>query len=87
MKQDFTTKTPAELGTFIGEELFGTGESLFYTIKRFGLDEKLENDEQFCNALDEVVLCCHTCDWWCDPSEIDDRGDCKECSLDSGEEE
>ncbi|RUQ67298.1 hypothetical protein ELZ19_06895 [Brucella abortus] len=42
-------------------------------------DDELMHREGLAEALDERVLCCHTCGWWCESHEIDDDGNCEDC--------
>lgn len=71
-------KTPHD----IAGELQGTCDSLTAVLERHEM-EGAENDFDFCNALDSVVFCCLSCDWWCDVSEMTDDPDhdwcCDDC--------
>lgn len=55
----------------LADELLGTCD---------GLPEHVLDDGDLASALDELVLCCECCGWWCESHEIDDRGNCEDCA-------
>lgn len=58
----------------VAEDLQGTCKNLD--------DECTEgerNNDDFCACLDELVLECETCGWWCETGEICEEGHCDDC--------
>jgi hypothetical protein len=46
-------------------------------------DEDLENNKEFCEALDDIAFCCELCNWWysiAKLTKIDERWLCEECA-------
>jgi len=60
----------------IAEALIGTANSLHNAA-----DEAELEDTALLEALDELTQCCNTCSWWFETDEIDEEGDCTECST------
>lgn len=61
----------------VAENLQGTAKDLN--------DESTEeerNNADFCARLDELVLECETCGWWCETGEICKDGHCDDCHGD-----
>lgn len=61
----------------VAENLQGTAKNLE--------DESTEeerNNADFCARLDELVLECETCGWWCETGEICKDGHCDDCHGD-----
>lgn len=62
----------------VADELIGTCNTLDSVATPQEMDSLA-----FLSALDDVVLCCNTCGWWCEASEIqvNDAGDneCEDC--------
>lgn len=61
-------------GIAVGNELLGSCRGLH----SMNLEHGEEDDAEFCAALDDTALRCETCDWWVEPSEIED-GECEQC--------
>jgi hypothetical protein len=58
----------------VAEDLQGTAKNLD--------DESTEeerNNDDFTSRLDELVLECETCGWWCETGEICANGNCEDC--------
>ena len=79
-----TADAPKEWQDLV-EHLRGTCETLSTALEAFGLDEGLENDKRFCAYLDSELMLCETCGWWAETHEVDDDGNCEDCS--DGEED
>lgn len=60
----------------VAHELLGTCKSLESVIT----EEEFLNSK-FLQALDEEVLECETCGWWCESGEMDEEGNCNDCST------
>lgn len=73
------TKTVDE----IAYELQGSCQSLQNVLERHDMDG-MDDDLEFCHALDRLVFCCEQCEWWFEQSEMgerdDDRWICRECT-------
>lgn len=69
----------------IAEELRGTCDSLQTVLERNDMDG-MDNDAEFCAALDAIVFECTCCQWWHEQSEMGDRDDdqwiCQSCTDD-----
>lgn len=76
-----TDKSPSDIAHEIAETLQGTPMSLGNALEQIGRGE-LENNIEFCTALDQLVFLCEGCGWWCEMSEVStvDDGFCDECS-------
>lgn len=66
----------------IADELRGTCMSLQEVLERNDMDGE-DNNLDFCHALDALVFCCETCNWWYEQHEMADdvrgRWICEEC--------
>lgn len=65
----------------IAYELQGTCISLTAMLEQHEMEE-MENDRNFCNALDALVFECELCGWWFEISEMCDQHDtwkCEDC--------
>lgn len=70
--------------TRVAERLLGTCNSL-----DSALEEELGADFadvpiEMLEILDDQVLQCEQCGWWCESSEIDDDQACEDCREDHG---
>ncbi len=75
----------AEIANRVAEEVRGTADSVYQTLKAMDLPEELQDNEIFCNVLDSLVFCCESCDWWCEQwemSELTDAWVCTDCVSD-----
>lgn len=61
----------------VAEDLLGTCKNL----DDHSIEEE-RNNSDFCAALDEQVLKCETCGWWCETGEICKEGHCDDCHGD-----
>lgn len=46
------------------------------------------DDAEFCAALDQLVMLCDGCGWWCETGEMDTAGAhaiCEQCQDEQGE--
>lgn len=68
--------TAYEAGIKAGEELLGTCTSIETDVK-----EMYEGHASFWAGLDETAMRCDTCDWWCEPSKLDEEGNCNDCQT------
>lgn len=66
----------------VAEDLQGTAKNLEDTAT-----EAECNSSIFLARLDELVLVCETCDWWCEAGEICDNGKCSDCCKDICDDE
>lgn len=57
----------------------GLRGSCMYDVDDFATTDEQESVE-FLSALDELVLQCDTCGWWCETSDIDEDGNCIDCN-------
>jgi hypothetical protein len=73
------------LGVRVGEDLSGTCNSQSQMLERYNLSEDVLLNKSFCAGFDTTVECCATCDWWCEPSDLDDDGNCYSCAEDDGD--
>lgn len=80
------TDAPYPTPETVASELLGTCRTLNEVLTYYGAAE-LENDETFCAALDNLVFCCTTCDWWFDVGNMSDNAEwvCDECEPDNDE--
>jgi hypothetical protein len=62
----------------LARELNGTCERLYDVLSRQGREELTQAE---CEELDEAVMCCDTCSWWVDSDEIDEDGNCSDCTA------
>jgi C4-type Zn-finger protein len=80
MKSNYDTHM-ADLADHAAEQLQGTCQSL----ASLNLEDA-EDNQTFCNRLDELVFCCEQCGWWCEQSEMANRKDeewiCTDCTGD-----
>lgn len=69
----------------VAEELRGTCDSLQTVLERNDM-EGMDNDAEFCAALDALVFECECCMWWHEQSEMGERNDdrwiCESCTED-----
>ncbi len=63
----------------IAEELQGTCGSLDDNLEKRGVDIDLVPAELL-DVIDEEVILCETCGWWYESHEVDDDGNCNECT-------
>jgi hypothetical protein len=72
----------------VAEDLIGTCKSLDQALeKEFGDEAQFDDVPlQMLELLDDIVLCCRTCDWWVEASEVDDDGDCEDCQGSASDE-
>lgn len=72
----------------IAEELRGTCNSLQRVLEQNDMDGA-DDDMSFCLALDAIVFCCESCEWWHEIGEMgerdDDRWICEECTKEETE--
>lgn len=61
----------------VGHDLLGTCAML----EQFATPEEIA-DRAFCAALDEQVMECQCCGWWCESGEMNDDQHCEECQAD-----
>lgn len=66
------------LAIAIAEDLLGTTQNLTYVLEEFGV-EFLEDDLAFTYTIDLHARRCEVCDWWVEPSELDDEDRCADC--------
>lgn len=61
-----------EQAQLLADELLGTGNSL----PEWVIDYPL-----LCHELDQLVMCCECCSWWCEISEFTDLEEiiCQDC--------
>lgn len=62
--------TPRERANPVAERLLGTTGNL--------TDEEWD-DQQMLEELDDMVMLCDTCGWWCETWELDDDQNCGDC--------
>lgn len=74
-----TAFDPVEMASRAAERLQGTCGSIAALGEEF---EALELNSEFCAALDLLVFCCTSCDWWFEQSEMSETEDwvCQECA-------
>lgn len=65
----------------IAEELQGTCGTLDHKLGEYGINID-SVPQRILESLDEEVMLCEACGWWCDPHEIDGDGNCNDCSED-----
>ncbi len=65
----------------IASELQGTCGTLDDKFEERGLDIDIIPAELL-DIIDEEVMLCHTCGWWCESYEINDDSNCNECAED-----
>lgn len=58
----------------VADALLGTANDL----ENEASEEEI-NSISFCDALDELVMQCETCNWWVAADDVDDDGNCAEC--------
>jgi hypothetical protein len=75
----FRTDTASQAGYEVGHRLLGTCRSVLEVLEAQGLDEGLEDDAEFCAALDDTAFCCEECGWWSEPHECGEDGRCEDC--------
>jgi hypothetical protein len=62
----------------IAEELRGTCGTLDAALEERGFELDSLPPEML-RELDEAVMLCETCGWWCDSHELNDDNNCNEC--------
>jgi hypothetical protein len=72
-------KVSTEMMKEIAEELRGTCGTLDAKLEERGLSED-DIPQTLLQDLDMDVMCCETCGWWCEPSEMDSEGVCDDCA-------
>ena len=70
-------KTKWEMGIEAGHLLLGTSAMISDIGEEF---EALEDNSDFCTALDTVAMKCECCSWWCEPCELNEEGECRDCA-------
>lgn len=63
-----------ERALIVADQLLGTCKSL----SDFATEIEQNNDD-FCRVLDDNVMCCEQCNWWCDAGDVNDDGICNDC--------
>jgi hypothetical protein len=71
-----TDEEAYQKGVAAGEALVGTCKGL-HEIEGA---EELQSNSRFCAGLDDTAMVCSECDWWAEPSEINDEGICESCA-------
>lgn len=66
----------------VGESLLGSSSTLSHELGEH--EEHLEDDQDFCDALDQIAMQCNGCGLW---SESVGDEDCDECAEDDEEED
>lgn len=62
----------------VAEELRGTCSDLDSVLEGRGIDiDSVPSD--MLSVLDDQVLLCDVCGWWCESSEVNDDSVCNEC--------
>lgn len=62
----------------VAAELMGSCDSLHHVLGE--AEEHLNDDQDFCDALDEMVMQCNGCGWWNEPCMVNDEDDtCDNC--------
>ena len=82
----WTSEQAVDAGRCVGEALLGTASYPSYALQQLDLPDGLENDANFCAELDQIAMCCQSCGWYVEPSELvgDDLcGDCGEDDADA----
>lgn len=74
-----TDAKAASLGRRVGQGLLGTCNYPERYIEEQDLDPGLTLNMAFCEALDATAMCCDNCDWYVEPSELDDENRCGDC--------
>ena len=64
----------------VSEFLQGTCQSLDEALRamNFGPEDQMTLED--CRALDDRVMRCTTCEWWCEASEVDEESVCIDCA-------
>ena len=68
---------PIEMAHQAAEQLQGSCRHIIDLGPEF---EAIEDNPQFCNALDQLVFCCDGCNWWFEISEMAEDWRCEECA-------
>lgn len=63
----------------LAEHLEGTCKTFSQGCEDLGLKED-ELKPDFLSNFSEYIFCCEICGWWCEVGEMDENGDCKDCS-------
>lgn len=67
----------------VAERLMGTCKNLDDVVQDVfedeGLDATSDIDIKLLYELDETVMLCESCGWWCEPVELDDEQICEDC--------
>ena len=61
----------------VAAELMGSCDSLHHVLGEH--EEHLNDDQDFCDALDEMVMQCNGCGWWNEPCMVNDDDTCDNC--------
>jgi hypothetical protein len=80
------SKPTIEMMREIASELQGTCGSLDTALEERGFDIDAV-PAALLDTIDEEVMLCETCGWWCDPYEINDDGNCEDCREDTNDED
>lgn len=82
-------RTNWQLGIEVGEALIGTCIHMSQMLDDMDLPSDLDDNSDFCTALDNTTLCCEGCSWWCEPSEMTEGDDmlCEDCSKGASDDE
>lgn len=67
-------ETMKQRALVVADQLLGTCKSL----SDFATEDE-QNNREFCAVLDDHVLSCEQCNWWCDANEVNDEGVCNDC--------
>lgn len=62
----------------VAEDLQGTAKNL----EDVSTEEE-RNNSDFCETLDEIVLECDCCGWWCESAEMCTNNFCGDCCADN----
>ena len=46
-------------------------------------NDMVYNMDHFAEELDDIVMCCETCGWWCDTHELDEHQVCEDCQKET----
>jgi hypothetical protein len=65
----------------IAEELQGTCGTLDAALEVHGIDID-SVPVKLLQEIDEITIECPDCGWWCESSEMNEEGVCKDCSED-----
>lgn len=71
-------KPTAEAMAGVAEELMGTCQCLDTVLGENGFDID-DVPIELLSLLDEQVMVCETCGWWCEPCELNEEQVCEDC--------